>query len=226
MEYQPPEAPAPVSSPAVIPWEEPGPPWPQRLIATLQLLFTRPREAFERMPLDSELLKPFLFALIVGSVGWVAHLFWETLTRGALRGLMPGNMQAQRFEMPLALVPFVALFSPAIVAVCLLITAAIDHLFLLIVGGAKQGFNATLRATCYALGSQVLLLLPLCGTLLALIAGIAFTIVGFSAAHRISIARSALAVLLPICFCCVCLVIALVTVGSALFAHFGSGGWK
>lgn len=93
MEYQPPEAPAPVSSPAVIPWEEPGPPWPQRLIATIQLLFMRPREAFERMPLDSELLKPFLFALIVGSVGWVAHLFWDTLTRGAMRGLMPGNMQ-------------------------------------------------------------------------------------------------------------------------------------
>ncbi|MEP7028076.1 MAG: YIP1 family protein [Candidatus Eisenbacteria bacterium] len=231
MEDQPPESPTPTLEPApgpvaadpVIPWEADDSPWASRLVATIQLLFTRPREAFASVPLDGDLLKPFVFALVVGSIGFSLNLLWEGLVRGAMHDLMARTGGTPRFELPLVAIPFMALFSPALVALAVVCTAAIDHLFLLIVGGAKRGFGATTRAVCYGFAAQLLLALPFCGGFFAGIAGLVFSIVGFSAVHRISVAQAALAVLLPVLLCCACIALALVTYGTAFLGSFGSG---
>jgi hypothetical protein len=207
----------------VIPWEEPGRPWWPRLTDTVRLLFTSPRAAFERMPLDSDMLKPFVFALIVGSFGAICNLAWDALVRILWHGMSQFGPQGMRYGLPLLFVPFAMLFSPLGVALGIVVGAAIDHLFLLIVGGGKSGFGATLRVACYSQAAQVLQLFPLCGGLLAVAACIVFAVVGFSAAHRISIGRAGFAVALPLLLCCACLLILAVTVGSALMAKFGSG---
>jgi hypothetical protein len=49
----------------------------------------------------------------------------------------------------------------------LLLWAAILHVMLLIVGGAKNGFGATLRALCYSRAPEVFQVLPFCGALIA-----------------------------------------------------------
>jgi hypothetical protein len=115
------------------------------------------------------------------------------------------------------------MFSPALVAVGLVVATAIDHVFLLLVGGGKRGFGATLRVNCYAQAGQVLQVLPACGGLLAFAACIVFTVVGFSSAHKISIGRASLAIALPLILFCVCLAILALTVGSVLMSRFGTG---
>src|SRR5262249_39411524 len=72
MDEQSPEAPPPPA----IPWEQPGVPWPTGLIETVKLLFTRPREAFERMPPGDDVLRPLLFAIAVGWISTLLHLLW------------------------------------------------------------------------------------------------------------------------------------------------------
>ena len=215
--------PPPVPGPGVIPWEEPGRPWLSRLTDTVRLLFSGPRAAFDRMPLDSDLLKPFVFAILVGTLGTVFSMLYESLFRGLIRGMMPNATEYGRYQIPIVFVPFIAMFSPALVAVGVVIAAAINHVFLLLVGGAKRGFGATLRTVCYAEAAQVLQLLPGCGSLLTLVAWIVFMVVGLSSAHRISNGRAAVAIILPLILCCVCIAICVFTLGAAYFSHFGSG---
>ena len=222
-EYPAPEWPAPPEppeppAPPVIPWEAVGPPWATRLIDTIKLLFSRPREAFERMPLDSDLLKPFVFALVAGSIGFVLSLFWE----GLGQVLLPPNKYTA-YEIPAIALPFVALFSPLLIAIGVVINTLVFHLFLLMVGGARSGLGATMRVMCYAQAAQVLDVVPGCGSLLAFVAIIVFLVTGFSAAHRITTGRAGLAIALPVILCCACIVMLGITVGSAFLNEFGGG---
>jgi hypothetical protein len=217
-----PEAPAPQSpGPAVIPWEAPGRPWLPRLVDTVRLLFARPREAFAGVSLDSDVLKPFVFALIAGSFGFSLNLLWQ----GLAQSILPATSYT-RYEIPAAFLPFVALCSPAIIALGVVINAAIFHLFLLIVGGARNGFAATLRVICYAQAAQALQVLPLCGGVLVFIALIAFLAIGFSIVHRIGAGRAAIAIALPVLFCCVCLGIAFVMGISTYLANSNLPSWN
>lgn len=237
MEDRPPDAPDPASPPdpwatapppppgeppppAIIPWEEPGRPWMSGLIETLKLLFTRPREAFERMPVTGDVLKPFIFAIILGWIGAIANAVWNI----AIRGVVPGGSEYSRYEMPAAWLPLLAAFAPAVLVIAILINTAFIHLFLMILGGARRGLAATLRAICYAQAPQIFLLVPLCGGLIAGVGALILTVIGLSAAHRIGIGRAALAVMLPTVLCCACVAILVATVGAGLMARYGGFG--
>lgn len=220
MEDRPPDAPQPAAVP-IIPWEEPGRPWPSGMVETLKLLFTQPRVAFERMPINQDVLRPFLFAIIIGWLGIIFSSLWQATMSGLMHGMMPGGADYERFQLPALWLPFVATFAPLIIVCVLLLSTAIYHLFLMAVGGAKHGLVATLRALCYAQGAQILLILPGCGGFLAGIAQIVLTIIGLSAAHRISTGRAATAVLLPTVLCCGCLLLIMVFAGAAVMSRFG-----
>jgi hypothetical protein len=220
--WTPPPPPPPSDGPpplAVIPWEDPARPWTSSLIETIKLLFTRPREAFERMPVTGGVLRPFVFAIIVGWIGMIFNAIWSL----SMRGMMPSSGDYARYQMPAVWLPFTAACAPLLIVIALLIATAIDHLFLMIVGGAKNGIAATLRALCYAQAPSVFLILPFCGGPIAGIGTLVLTIIGLSAAHRISTGRAAVAVLLPAVLCCTCMAILFATVGAALWSHFGNG---
>lgn len=235
MEDRPPNAPDPYSPsaswsppppppggpppPALIPWEDPARPWTSALFETIQLLFTRPREAFERMPVTGSMLRPFVFAIIVGWIGTIFSTIWQL----TMRGMIPAAGEYSRYQMPAAWLPFAAACAPLFIVIALLVAAVIDHVFLMIVGGAKRGIAATLRTLCYAQAPSIFLILPFCGGLIAGIGTLVLTIIGLSAAHQISIGKAALAVLLPAILCCVCIGALLATFGAALWSHYGAG---
>jgi hypothetical protein len=210
--------PAEPPRPPVIPWEQPGLPWTTALIATVKLLFTQPRVAFERMPIAGDVLRPIVFAILIGWVGAIFNYLWSL----PFRSMMPAG-SAYSNQMPAVVLPLIALFAPVIIVCALLICAVIQHLMLMIVGGAKSGFAATLRVVCYAQAPQVLEVLPFCGGIIAAVGAILLTIQGLAVAHRISIGKAALAVLLPIILCCVCICLFAVTLGAAFMSHFGEG---
>jgi hypothetical protein len=214
-----PSPPPPIEPPAaaVIPWEEPGRPWLSGMTETLRLLFTQPRAAFDRMPITGDVMRPFLFAIAIGWVGILFSILWNAL----FQGLMPHGGDYARYGMPAFWMPVFAVGAPLFIVVGTLIGTAIDHLFLMLVGGAKRGLPATLRVLCYAQAPQIFNVLPGCGSMLAAIGCLVLTVIGLSSAHRISTGKSALAVLLPSILCCACIAILGVTVGASLLARLG-----
>ena len=223
--YAPPPGPPPVvpPSPGVIPWEDPGRPWPGALVDTVRLLVTTPRRAYEGVPVSGDVLRPVLFALALGWLGLVFTAMWELTLGSAMRGMMPGG--GSDFEGPkrllyLAMIPL----GPLYVAVGLLIGSAILHVALLLVGGAKSGYVATLRVVCYAQAASIGLVLPFCGGMVAGLGYLVLEVIGLSVLHRISPGKAVLAVLIPSALCCACIVAAIAMFGAALFG--GAAGMK
>ncbi|MGZ5003197.1 MAG: YIP1 family protein, partial [Chthoniobacterales bacterium] len=103
------------------------------------------------------------------------------------------------------------------------IGAAITHVCLMIVGGAKQSFETTLRVICYGGGSaNVLNIIPFCGGFIAAIASLIVNTIGLARAHETDTWRALVAILLPMVVCC----------GGAIFIFFAifagamaSGNW-
>jgi hypothetical protein len=75
---------------------------------------------------------------------------------------------------------------------------------LMLLDGASQGFEATLRVLSYAHAASVLAIVPFCGGFIALIWSLVLWIIGLAEAQRIPVWKAALAVLLPIFLCCCC----------------------
>jgi hypothetical protein len=201
------EPPPPSEPPALppLPWEDPGRPWPGALFATVALIFQQPGQAFERMPVTGDLLRPLMFPVLVQWPLFIVLGLFALAMRGSLGNEFPSGSPVLRYEdMYFRLMPVFVLLAPLWILVGTLINAAIRHLFLMLVGGAKRGFQATLRTVCYATAGMLLGVIPCLGGLIAFVANAAFEIIGLSAAHRITKGRAALAVVLPGLFCCLC----------------------
>jgi len=213
--YEPPPEPPPA---AVIPWEQPGLPWTTALIETVKLLLSKPRQAFERMPITGDPLRPFVFAILLGWFGVVFGVLWSL----PFRHMMPAGSPYVPFQMPDYALPLFALFAPILVVIAILFSATIVHVGLMIVGGANSGFAATLRVFCYARAPEILQVLPFCGGFIAQVAEIVLLVQGLAVAHRISIGKATSAVLLPVVLCCVCGSV-LFIIGAALVSQFSEG---
>lgn len=102
----------------------------------------------------------------------------------------------------------------------LLIGAAVGHVCLMLVGGARHGFETTLRVLGYANGSTAWLnVIPFIGGLIGAVWLLVLEIVGLARAHEISVGKAALAVFLPLIVCLsLCAVIVTVGIGIGAFS--------
>jgi hypothetical protein len=216
----PPIEPPSSPPPEVIPWEQPGRPWAGALIETVRLLVTSPRAAYERVPVRGDVLRPILFALILGWFGLVLSSMWELTLGNAMRGIMP-RPPGDAATPPRVLYFAMMLLGPLVAACVLLLSSALMHVALLLVGGARNGFVATLRAASYAQAANVGMILPFCGGLLATVGLVVLEVIGLSVLHRISLGKAILGVLLPAVACCACVATLAAMFGAALMAAFG-----
>lgn len=209
---------APLESVLTRPQPRPGTPWDDRgrigflaaLVETTQKVLTKPSEFFASMPVVGGVGSPLLYGILVGTLGLVvAALYREVFQAlvgstfaglgdsGELRRIMPVMMGG--FSVVLQVV-----FSPVIVILGLFIVAVIVHVFLLLLGGARQGFEATFRVICYSEAAAVINVIPLCGGVLSGVYGMILAIIGLAAAHGIGKGTAAAAVLLPLVVVCCC----------------------
>jgi hypothetical protein len=200
------------------PQPRPGTPWEDRgrigfvaaLVETTQKVLTKPSEFFASMPVVGGIGSPLLYGILVGTLGLVvAALYREVFQAmagstlaglagsGELRRIMPVMMGG--FSVVLQVV-----FSPVFVTLGLFIVAVIVHVFLLMLGGARQGFEATFRVICYSEAAAVINIVPLCGGVLSGVYYMILAIIGLAAAHGIGKGTAAAAVLLPLVVLCCC----------------------
>ena len=215
---EPPAGPPPV---AVIPWEDHGRPWPGALVETVRLLFTDPRGAFERVPVRADVLRPVLFALVLGWIGVVFAAIWQLTLGDAMRGMLPPGAAAPDDRQRLFHLLSIPL-GPLYVACLVLLNSALLHLLLLVLGGARNGYVATLRAVCYAQAAYLGLVLPFCGGFLFWVGVTVLEVIGLSVLHRIPLGKAIAAVIIPLVLCCTCIAIGIIMFGAALMG----GGLK
>jgi hypothetical protein len=188
----------------------PGLPWDRRdstgfvnaFIGTMKTVLTEPSAAFSAMKREGGFGDPLIYTLIGGSIGllfyFVYSFFFSSL----------GSLGSR--ENPLAHLIGTGIGSilmiiciPLFVVIGTFLASAILHLCLMIVGGAKQPFETTFRVVCFSGGSVgPIMIVPLCGALIAGIWRLVLFCIGLSRAHETETGRAVLAVLLPLIVCC------------------------
>lgn len=186
-----------------------GLPWDQRrekglfnaFIETLQLVLSKPAAAFTAMRREGGLGEPLLYAVLGGSFGVVFAFVYNFVFRSF--ALFPTRHTPFDHAVKGVGLIFLLILMPLFIVIGTFIGAAIYHVCLMIVGGAKQSFETTFRVICFGGGSvSPLLVVPFCGSIVVFIWKIVVYIIGLARAHEIDTGRAVLAVLLPLIVCC------------------------
>ena len=205
----PPSAMPPLQVSAPAPVAQSGLPWDRRqelgffnaFIETLKLVLMNPTVAFAQMKTEGGVAEPLIYAVSGGSVGFVIYFLFSMVFstfgmmshRNPIAGLMGFGFGAI----------FMILFVPVFLALGLFVGSAILHLCLMLVGGAKRSYEATLRVVCFAAGSAYpLMIVPICGGLISGIWCLVLECIGLTKAHDTSTGKAVLAVFLPLVVCC------------------------
>ena len=187
-----------------------GLPWDDRqqkgffraFIETLQMVLTRPAEAFIAMRREGGFGEPLIYAVIGASAGAIVQFLFSLALHSVGIVANQRNAFAGMAGMGIGSVGFIILF-PLVLIIGLFIGAGIIHLCLMLVGGAKQPFETTFRVLAFSQGSTgVLQMIPVCGGLIAAVWGLVVNCIGLARAHETDTGRAALAVMLPVIVCC------------------------
>src|ERR1700738_4436348 len=174
-------APPPTRAPiGTSPAPRTGLPWDERqqrglfsaFVETLQMVLSRPSEAFTAMKREGGLGEPLIYAVIGGSAGLVIYFIYNFAFQSLGMMASQNNPLTHLVGTGIAGI-FLIICAPILVVIGIFINAAILHVCLMIVGGAKQSFETTFRVVCFEAGSVYpLMIVSLCGGLIAGILGI------------------------------------------------------
>jgi hypothetical protein len=193
------------------------------LFRTLADALFHPSEFFRKMPVTGGLTDPLLYALIVGMIGLLFSYLWQIVTHGTMQGMIPGVYGSSGHSLAqgagLALLAF---FSPFLIIIGLFVSAAVLHVCLMMVKGARAGFEATFRVASYGYSAYIFMVIPFCGGLLGAVWAIVLSIIGLREAHETTGGKAAFAVFLPVIACCgLVLFVATLIMGAAALS-FGT----
>jgi len=173
-----------------------------------------PSAFFRKMPVTGGLADPLLYALIVGMVSTMVSYVWQILFQGTMQSYIPAEMRAAPgYDMFQGLgIAVLAVVVPIFIILWLFIWSGIVHLCLMMVKGAKAGFEATFRAVAYSNSAYLFMVIPICGSLITAIWSMVLIIIGLKEAHETSGGKAAFAELFPLALCCG-LIVAVVVLG-------------
>ncbi len=185
-----------------LPWEHPGKGFMERLVGTIREVLFSPGYAFQKMHVRGGYGKPLLYGFLLIAAGSFLGSVWTLVIMGAGAGIFSGPSFGET-AMPMGALVMLYFFQSMVAGlVGPFIQAAIYHVCLLIVKGARRDFECTYRVIVYASGSTAVFnLIPIVGPFIVFIWGIVATIIGFSRAHGISGGKAALAYFLPWIVC-------------------------
>jgi hypothetical protein len=200
----------------VLPWEDPNA-GIGSLFPTAGQFITGPYQAYGKMSLTVDLVRPIAYFVIWVLFGALVGQFWQYLfwTPEAMN-LIPKEFLDQApvlgwmLEKPTPMkVAINLVVAPLLYLIMLFLWSAVVHVVLMLTGGAARGFGATLRVMCYSQTTSVAILVPMFGGIIQLVWVVVLQIMGLSQAQRITGGKAAVAVLLPIAVCCGCMVLLL-----------------
>ena len=148
----------------MIPWEDRGRSVFDAFFETVRLLAIQPTEAFRRMPVQGGIGRPLFYAVAVGWLGVVVRVGWGMLFQGMLLPFIESTEDlagmGAMYGLTIGWGLLVAVLAPLFIILAIFVVAAIFHLVLLMLGGANNGFEATVRVVCYTQTAQLAGLIP------------------------------------------------------------------
>ncbi len=173
------------------------------LMGTIKEILFSPGDFYTNMPVGGGLKPPLVFGLAVGSAGMILSIFWSVFwSVVALKYGLDGLFDDSLIPFPVNSISTVAIIMglvPLLVIASLFFWSIYTHILLVLVWGNKSGFEATFRVLSYSLAVGLFHVIPIIGSLLALLWGLVLEIIGLSRAHGIGLFRVIFAVLfLPV----------------------------
>ncbi len=222
------------AAPPPHPWEETNP-WERRegrgIVAafaeTLQQALFHPAAFFRGTAPERGAGAALLYAVVVGTLSLAVMLLWQRAL-GDRVAFEPGGRWLRPLERGGAL-PGIALFLPIGVALGNLVWAALLHVSLAVLGGARGTYGTTLKVVCYSSSATAFNVFPVCGAAVGALWQAVLQVIGLRELHRTSTARAFWAWLLPFV---AALCLAGAAVGAALFGlarfwqEFGLGRFE
>lgn len=179
-------------------------PWEQRsslgfvgaFTGTLILSLTKPKEFFKRVPTTGGFSTPIIYALISGLIGTWLNLAWQMLF--IYWGIIEPDAQSPDSSMGLSIM--ITVLSPIIIPLGLLVGTGIIQLALMILRVQKSNYETTFRVICYSSGAAILGIIPLIGSMIGAFITISLEAMGLREVYDISLRRGFAAVIFPIIF--------------------------
>jgi hypothetical protein len=203
-----PPTPPPPPSALPLPWEQTGYPFFPAVYETCKLFLTRPSEAYARVSPTVSVWRPFLFGCLLAFVMNFFSSFYQALLRTVTgRGMSSwlGRDLGENTIPAFAAFTISVLVSPFLIPIGLALGAGLIHVALLLLGGAKSGYSATLRSASYSYAPAFVGIVPFCGALVGGIWSVVLMVIGLSVLHHVSRGKAVAAVLLPCLLFCACL---------------------
>ena len=170
------------------------------------------------MPVTTELFRPLLYALLIGWAGAILSSIYELVFSMTLWQFLPGLDQTSNALMETT-GHFVGMFmAPFLILIGIFVLSAINHLLLMMLGGAGAGFQATVRVQCYAGTAYIADIVPIAGGFIAGIWYVTLLIIGLAEIHKVTRGKAAIAVLLPFGLCCFCWILVMMVAGAGILA--------
>ena len=115
---------------------------------------------------------------------------------------VPGGMHLSHFMWMASQIGSLVIF-PIFTVGAAFVSASLFHGILLTLGGAKNGFEATFRAYCYAVGAaSIMQFIPLCGGPIYLGVAVTFLIMALREVHAMDTLRTSAGVVLGVVVGC------------------------
>jgi len=179
-------------------------PWEQRggrgriaaFAETLQESLFRPTAFFRRTAPEGGAGAALWYAVLVGTLSLAVALLWQRALGGRMMMMEHGGRFPWFFESRAALAGL-SVFLPFGVALGNLVWAAVLHVSLAVLGGARGGYGTTLKAVCYSSSATAFNVFPVCGAALGAVWQVVVQVIGLRELHRTSTARAFWAWLLP-----------------------------
>ena len=181
---------------------------------TFKLVATQPREFFSRVRVDQP-GSAVLFGVLAYTVGSMFQALYGLVTGSQMAVLMERvveNVPDEQARMVRTLIGTASgagtaiqvALTPLFAVAFIYVASGIVHALLVLFRGANRGFGATLTAVAYAFGLNLLLVVPACGGLIALVwTGVAL-VIGLGETQRCGPGKAAAAVFAPTLLVCVC----------------------
>jgi hypothetical protein len=232
---------APPTQPEPGPGSGPSIPWEARdrigfasaFAETTGQVLLRPTAFFRAMPVVGGLGSPLLYAVVAGWIGLAAAALYQAVWVSIMGpSMLPFGLDRPELAAALSFmeswVGVVAqlVFGGVSVVISVFVASAILHVALLVLGGARRGFEATFRVVCFAQATMLLLvvpvfMIPFCG-LVGVVWCLVLYAIGLAEAHQIGRAQAVAAVLAPVLLACCCCAGILLTFAGAIASLAGS----
>jgi hypothetical protein len=182
---------------------------------TLGAILGGPGEAFRRMHVSGGLGRPIMYAMCGMGIGQIGPLLLQLafLAIAAAAGAPIEGVAIQAGAQVVGAIIGTVLGA----TIGCFMGAAIFHVCLMMVGGEKNGYEATFRVMAYSAGTfGAFQILPIIGPCVAFIWQIVVTIIGFAEAHETSGGKAALAYFIPLIACLGCIIIGAFMFGAMI----------